>query len=157
MLPLRPAVSTMSWTQYCGEVETPIVILGDSAYPLMPWLMKPYPGSLESRKEQFTNRLSWCRMTLECAFGSLKGRWCCLYGNLDLVNDSVPAVMSACCNLHNICEGKGERFTQAWNSEVQHLEAEFEQPESRAIRGAHRGAARIRDALRKQFEAESHQ
>ncbi|CAM5143860.1 unnamed protein product [Eretmochelys imbricata] len=140
-----------------GEVEMPIVILGDSTYPLMPWLMKPYTGSLESSKERFNNRLSWCRMTVECAFGRLKGCWRSLYGKLDLADDNIPAIISACCTLHNICEGKGEQFTQAWNSEIQRLEAEFEQPESRAIRGAQCGAAKIRDTLREQFEAESHQ
>ncbi|CAM5133407.1 unnamed protein product [Natator depressus] len=140
-----------------GEVKMPTVILGDSAYPLMPWLMKPYTGSLDSSKERFNNRLSRCRMTVECAFGCLKGRWRTPYGKLDLAIDGIPAVLSACCTRHNICEGKGERFTQAWNSDVQHLEAEFEQPESRTIRGAQRRAARIRDALREQSEAESHQ
>ncbi|KAM7163464.1 uncharacterized protein RBU57_007784 [Macrochelys suwanniensis] len=140
-----------------GEIEMPTVILGDPAYPLMPWLMKPYAGSLDTSKEWFNYRLSWCRMTVECAFGHLKGRWRSLFGKLDLAEHSIPAVISACCTLHNICEGKGEMFTQAWTSEVQHLEAEFAQPESRAIRGAQRGAARIRDALREQFEAENHQ
>ncbi|CAM4721907.1 unnamed protein product, partial [Lepidochelys kempii] len=140
-----------------GEVKMLTVILGDPTYPLMPWLMKPYTGSLDNSKELFNNRLSWCRKTVECAFGCLKGRWHSLYGKLDLADDSMPMVIPACCTLHNICEGKGERFTQAWNSEVQHLEAEFEQPESRAIRGAQHGAARIRDALTEQFEAESHQ
>ncbi|CAM4590154.1 unnamed protein product [Lepidochelys kempii] len=41
-----------------GDVEMPIVILGDPAYPLLPWLMKPYTGSLDSSKEQFNYRLS---------------------------------------------------------------------------------------------------
>ncbi|CAM4604178.1 unnamed protein product [Lepidochelys kempii] len=52
-----------------GDVEMPIVILGDPAYPLMPWLMKPYPGSLDSSQELFNYRLSKCRMVVECAFG----------------------------------------------------------------------------------------
>ncbi|KAG6940934.1 hypothetical protein G0U57_011418, partial [Chelydra serpentina] len=52
-----------------GDVEMPIVILGDPAYPLMPWLMKPYTGTLDSSKELFNYRLSKCRMVVQCAFG----------------------------------------------------------------------------------------
>nr|XP_048681303.1 uncharacterized protein LOC125624539 [Caretta caretta] len=85
-----------------GEVEVLIVILGDPAYPLMPWLMKSYTGSLDSSKEWFNNRLNRCRMTMECAFGRLKGRWRSLYGKLDLADNSIPAVISAYCTLNNI-------------------------------------------------------
>ncbi|CAM5119320.1 unnamed protein product [Eretmochelys imbricata] len=109
------------------EVEMPIVILGDPTYPLMPWLMKSYTGALTAAR------------SIDCAFGHLKGRWCCLYGKLDLADDSIPTVISVCCTLHNICEGKDESFIQAWTLEFQHLETEFEQPETRAIRGAQRG------------------
>ncbi|CAM4614605.1 unnamed protein product [Lepidochelys kempii] len=56
-----------------GEVEMPVVILGDSTYPLMPWLMKPYTRSLDSNKKRFNNRLSQCRMTVEGAFWPFKG------------------------------------------------------------------------------------
>ncbi|KAG6934238.1 hypothetical protein G0U57_017644, partial [Chelydra serpentina] len=57
-----------------GDVEMSIVILGDPAYPLMPWLMKLYTGTLDTGKEQFKYRLSKCRMVVECAFGRLKAR-----------------------------------------------------------------------------------
>ncbi|CAM4649237.1 unnamed protein product [Lepidochelys kempii] len=67
-----------------GNVEMPIVILGDSAYPLMPWLMKPYTGTLDSSQELFKYRLSKCRMVVECAFGCLKAHWRSLLTQLDL-------------------------------------------------------------------------
>ncbi|CAM4652467.1 unnamed protein product [Caretta caretta] len=59
-----------------GDVEMPIVILGDSAFPLIPWVMKPYTGSLDSSQELFNYRLNKCRMVVVCAFGHLKARWC---------------------------------------------------------------------------------
>ncbi|CAM4542412.1 unnamed protein product [Lepidochelys kempii] len=52
-----------------GDVEMPIVILGDSAYPLMPWLIKPYTCTLDSSQKLFNYRLSKCRTVVECAFG----------------------------------------------------------------------------------------
>ncbi|CAM4691416.1 unnamed protein product, partial [Caretta caretta] len=86
-----------------GDVEMPIVILGDPAYPLMPWLMKPYTGSLDSSQELFNYRLSKCRMVVECAFGHLKACWCGLLTRLDLSETNIPTVITACCALRNIC------------------------------------------------------
>ncbi|CAM5085668.1 unnamed protein product, partial [Eretmochelys imbricata] len=97
-----------------GDVKKLIVILGDSAYPLFPWLMKPYTGSLDSSKEQFNYRLSKCRMVVECAFGHLKVHWCCLLTRFDLSATNIPNVITACCVLHNICESKGEMFMVWW-------------------------------------------
>nr|XP_048705918.1 tetratricopeptide repeat protein 33 isoform X1 [Caretta caretta]XP_048705919.1 tetratricopeptide repeat protein 33 isoform X1 [Caretta caretta] len=96
------------------DVEMPIVILRDPAYPLMPWLMKPYTGTLDSSKELFNYRLSKCRMVIECAFGCLKARWRSLLIRLDLSETSIPIVIAACCVLHNLCESKGEKFMVGW-------------------------------------------
>ncbi|CAM4570447.1 unnamed protein product [Caretta caretta] len=91
-----------------GAVEMPIVILGDPAYPLMPWLMKPYTGSLDSSQELFNYRLSKCRMVVECAFGRLKAHWRSLLTRLDLSETNISIVITACCACHNICESKEE-------------------------------------------------
>ena len=50
------------------------MILGDPAYPLLPWLMKGYVGSLAQEQESFNVYLSSSRMVVERAFGRLKSR-----------------------------------------------------------------------------------
>uniref|UniRef100_A0A8C3F331 DDE Tnp4 domain-containing protein n=1 Tax=Chrysemys picta bellii TaxID=8478 RepID=A0A8C3F331_CHRPI len=101
-----------------GDVEMPIVILGDPAYPLMPWLMKLYTGSLDSSQDLFNYRLSKCRMVVECAFGRLKARCRSLLTRSDLSEKNIPIVIAACCALHNICESKGETFMAGWEIEA---------------------------------------
>ncbi|XP_065438983.1 uncharacterized protein LOC135981276 [Chrysemys picta bellii] len=134
-----------------GDVEMPIVILGDPVYPLMPWLMKPYTGTLDSSQELFNYRLSKCRMLVECAFGRLKARWCSLLTWLNLSKTNVPIVITACCVLHNLCESKGEMFMAGWEVEANRLAADYAQRDTRAVRIAQQGALHIREALKTSF------
>nr|XP_048722580.1 lebercilin-like protein isoform X1 [Caretta caretta] len=130
-----------------GDLKMPICILGDPAYPLMSWLMKPYTGSLDSSQELFNYRLSKCRMVVECAFGRLKARWRSLLTRLDLSEINIPTVITACCALHNICESKGETFMAGWEVEANRLAAGYAQPDTRVVRRAQEGAVRIREAF----------
>ncbi|CAM5167171.1 unnamed protein product [Eretmochelys imbricata] len=134
-----------------GDVEMPIVILGDSAYPLMPWLMKPYTGSLDSSQELFNYKLSKCRMVAECAFGRLKAHWCSLLTRLDLSETNIPTVITACCVFHNICESKAETFMAGWEVEGNRLAAGYVQPDIRAVRRTQESVVCIREALKTSF------
>ena len=61
------------------------LLIGDSAYPLSEWLIKPYRYNANLTPEQklFNRRLSGARSTVERAFGLLKARWRCLLKRLD--------------------------------------------------------------------------
>uniref|UniRef100_A0A672HMP7 Protein ANTAGONIST OF LIKE HETEROCHROMATIN PROTEIN 1-like n=2 Tax=Salarias fasciatus TaxID=181472 RepID=A0A672HMP7_SALFA len=94
------------------DVDVPLVILGDAAYPLLPWLMKPYQEGRGITAEQtaFNHRLSQARMTVERAFGRLKGRWRCLLKRCDCDVFFVSDIVLACCILHNFCESHNEEY-----------------------------------------------
>lgn len=81
------------------------VLLGDSAYPLLNWLMteisKP-PGELTDAERRFNFALRRTRFVVENALGILKSRFQCL--KYIRVRDPKKAAMivNACIILHNI-------------------------------------------------------
>ena len=102
---------------YCSHnVQVPLVILGDPAYPALPWVMKPYPENAHTTPDQkiFNYRQSRARMVVENAFGRLKGRWRCMLKRLDMKLRNVPDIVAACVCLHNICEMFGDECRREW-------------------------------------------
>nr|XP_006137619.1 protein ALP1-like isoform X2 [Pelodiscus sinensis] len=85
------------------DVDMPMFIVGDAAYPQMLWLMKPYTRHLDPIRECFNARHSGACMVVEGIFGHLKVRFHCLRTQLDVGKRNIPQVMAACCVLHNIC------------------------------------------------------
>ena len=88
-----------------GENPILVFLLGDPAYPLMPYLMKEYAGGGSTVQEQyFGYRLCSARNVIECAFGCLKARFGRLKRSMDINLDDLPQVIYACFVLHNFCE-----------------------------------------------------
>uniref|UniRef100_A0A3Q3FCJ6 DDE Tnp4 domain-containing protein n=1 Tax=Labrus bergylta TaxID=56723 RepID=A0A3Q3FCJ6_9LABR len=82
--------------------DMPYVMVGDAAFPLKPYLMRPYPGqNLNQSKRIFNYRLSRARMVVENAFGILASRWRIFYRKINLLPQNVDTLVVAACILHN--------------------------------------------------------
>jgi hypothetical protein len=87
--------------------DTEYFMLGDDAFALMPWLMKPYPppkpGHPMPRDQRIFNyRLSRGRRIVENAFGILSSRWRCLHTTMMVHPDHAEMIVLACVCLHNL-------------------------------------------------------
>ena len=140
-----------------GEDPVPVCILEDSAYPLLPFLMKEFPGGGNTVQEQFfCYRLSSARMVIECSFDRLKARFGALKREMDIKLIHLPHVIYACFVLHNFCEVQQEKNGEDCIAETIAYDKEF-QPvleKNRHALASDNAAAgkRIRETFMKYFE-----
>ena len=81
----------------------PYFIIGDDAFPLRQWCMKPYSRSNMAREARIFNyRLSRARRVVENAFGILSQKFMCLRVTMPQRPDRVETIVLACVVLHNL-------------------------------------------------------
>lgn len=79
-------------------------IIGDSGFPLLPWLFTPYQGKeLSESKVEFNRRLFATRMVAQRALARLKEMWKIIQGVMWRPDKNrLPRIILVCCLLHNI-------------------------------------------------------
>ncbi|XP_064464702.1 putative nuclease HARBI1 [Ornithodoros turicata] len=80
-------------------------LLGDSAYPLQPWLMTPVRSPSTPEEQRFNSAHRRTRVRIEHCFGVLKMRFRCLqrYRTLHFAPNRCCKIINACAVLHNMC------------------------------------------------------
>ena len=139
------------------DVTVPPLIVGDSAFPLCSWLLKPYTNAVLTPQQHYFNyRLSGAHMVTEAAYGQLKGRWRVLFRKNESSRDQARITTLACMVLHNTCIMQGDAISRKLDLSLDESGGKRNRDELRkllqmrdclSIRDASREAARIRDAL----------
>lgn len=85
-----------------SNVESPYVIVGDDAFPLKTYIMKPYPGQdLGDAKRIFNYRLSRARRVSENAFGIMVSRFQIYRQGIRSSPHTINTIVKATTVLHN--------------------------------------------------------
>eukprot|EP00112_Aurelia_sp_Birch-Aquarium-sp1_P020473 Seg529.1 transcript_id=Seg529.1/GoldUCD/mRNA.D3Y31 product="Protein ALP1-like" protein_id=Seg529.1/GoldUCD/D3Y31 len=85
-----------------GVQEVPFVFVGDDAFALKPYLMKPYPQSgLTDDKRIYNYRHSRARRISENLFGIIANRWRVFRSVILLPPESIRTITMATLTIHN--------------------------------------------------------
>ncbi|KAG0710409.1 putative nuclease HARBI1 [Chionoecetes opilio] len=91
-----------------GDTEdVPYFLVGDNAFALRTYMMKPYSNKEMTRKQRIFNyRLSRARRVVENAFGILANRFQVLLSTMLHEADTVRLLVKTCVILHNLMRSR---------------------------------------------------
>ena len=85
----------------CSMSKLPYFLVGDSAFPLKHWLMKPYPGSISRSQKIFNCRIARAQRFIENSNGVLAARWRVYRAPLRASVEEAQKISLATVGLHN--------------------------------------------------------
>ena len=109
--------------QQIENVDIPPLILGDGAFPLRTWIMKPHGDAvLPEDKRYFDYRHSRARLVTEGAFGRHKSRFRVLFRKCESNKETVKLYELASVVLHNLCIELGDLVPRKFDLRLKKLE-----------------------------------
>ena len=116
--------------QKVEKVNVPPLILGDGAFPLRTWIMKPHGDAvLTAEKRYFNFRHSRARLVTEGAFGRLKSRFRVLSRKCESSKETVKLYALASVVLHNLCIDQGDLVPRRFDLTLDHASNKRLSPE----------------------------
>ncbi|GAB1867793.1 Nuclease harbi1-like protein [Camponotus japonicus] len=92
------------------NIDMPYFLVGDAAFPLKPFLMKPYGEcNIPHDKSVYNFRLSRARRVIENAFGILAARWRIFRHPIIASETNVESIIECAVCLHNFIRKTGDR------------------------------------------------
>lgn len=87
-----------------NDTELREYIVGDSGFPLLPWLLTPYTGrGLSDHQADYNKRHFATRKVAQRALARLKDKWKIIQGVMWRPDkQKLPRIILVCCLLHNI-------------------------------------------------------
>ncbi|GFP82354.1 putative nuclease harbi1 [Phtheirospermum japonicum] len=100
-------LQSSSFFKLCQKEERltgPEYVIGDSGFPLLPWLLTPYQGKgLSETEVEFNKRLVATHVVAQRALARLKEDWRMIGGEMWRPDKhKLPRFILVCCILHNI-------------------------------------------------------
>jgi hypothetical protein len=144
-----------------SEISAPYVFVGDEAFPLRNYLMRPFPRkqTQETNKSYFNYRLSRARMIVECAFGIASSKFRILLKAIETNVENADHVVKAICILHNViidCEKHGSSNQKSTNTQsetnLNNSQLMGINPRSKSNNRASRTAIQIRNSFVQFFQ-----
>lgn len=96
-------------------------IIGDTGFPLLPWLVTPYQCTVPDHQAEFNKRHAATQAVAQIALARLKEMWRIIHGVMWLPDKhKLPRIIFVCCLLHNIVIDMEDKVLEQMPSSHKH-------------------------------------
>lgn len=141
-----------------SNIKAPYVLVGDAAFPLKEYIMRPFPEKTTVKgdpKDNYNYRLSRARMVVECSFGSIVSKFRILHKAIETNVENAEHIVKAITLLHNIIrdlESITEAETKSFREAYRHLSKTPHHNLRKKYNASSRAAIAVREKFKVFFE-----